>query len=451
MRFLTRYFFAFFIMFCANFVSAADYIWVISYGGVFQGDSPSQACAAFFDHNALSADWILQNRRLERIHDAQFRCVADAQHKHSTYFIERNYIAMANRSGDSCSDPLATYNPETGDCEAPPKNECEEKAGDSVPYSKSGDMDDGYVSIATIDGKKLPVSPNEGCMGGCAVTVQSHCKSRISTNAYSCTGYAYYSGTACTASTETPQVEQEENYRPDEPENIEIKEPCVYTTDAEGRSVCVSKASLEKEGQSCGTYNGQTLCVPKQATKDEKTVETEVTETADADGGKTTVKKDVATVTKCVGSNKSCTTTTTTTTTKADGSGTTTKTDVVCKGANCGSGVGGVGSGDGSGTGDGEGEEGEEGGELEGQDEVAGFGESLQDFNTRIASAPILSTVTSIAMPRGGSCSMPSASIPVIGTVSFNWICDNANLLDPLYYVMLAIWALFAIRVFLEA
>ena len=356
----------------------------------------------------------------------------------------------STRTGDSCELPDATYNTQTGDCEAPPKNECEEKAGDSTPYSKSGTMDDGYTSILTYGGKKYVASPQDGCVSGCTVQVVSNCINTISTNQYRCSGTATYTGASCTASDGPPQLEQEENYVPDDPKNTEIKEPCVYVTDGEGRSVCVSKASLEKEGQYCGEGPDGPVCVPKQATTDDKTVETEVTETAEPDGGKTIVKKDTATVTKCTGSKTDCTTTTTTTTTttKSDGTGATTSTTVECKGKDCGSGVGGGGAG--SGSNDGEDEE-DVPGELEGQDEVAGFGESIQDFNTRISAAPILATVTSIAMPRGGSCSMPSANIPVIGSISFNWICDNSDLLDPLYYVMLAIWALFATRVFLEA
>lgn len=441
MRFLIRMFIALGLMGWGSFVFAEDYYWYHTWQGE-RFPSPEAACASYHNGSTTLRRYSL-TKVSEDIYFCQLQRISDGA--------LGGYGKNMNRRGDGCTLP-AVYNIETASCEVP-VDECEEKAGDDVPYSKSGDIDDGYVSVATIGGKKLPVSPNEGCMGGCAVTVQSHCIATISTNRYTCKGNAYYSGSACTASSETPQVEQEENYVPDEPKNTEIKEPCVYITDAEGRSHCVSKASLEKEGQNCGSYNGQSLCVPKQAETDSKTVETEVTETPEPDGGKTTVKKDVATVTKCVGSNKSCTTTTTTTTTtsKSDGSGTTTKTEVTCKGANCGSGVGGVGSGDGSGSGDGEGEEGEEGSELEGQDEVAGFGESLQDFNSRISGAPILASVSSISMPSGGSCSMPSASVPLIGSISFDWVCNNANLLNPLYYVMLAVWAIAAVRVFLEA
>lgn len=439
MRFYIRLIAALGLMGWGHFVFADDFYWQISYSQLVHNryDSPSAACSALQgmpEHAGTTID---------------VQPTADPTVFECNLFYDRpigNHIAR--RFGSSCASG-AIYNSETGECEAPPKNECEEKAGDSTPFSKTGDIGDGFFSISP-DGK-YGATPSDSCIGGCTVAVQAGCKHRISANKYWCTGYAYFSGTSCAASPGAPQVEAEENYRSEEPNTIEKKEPCNYTTDAEGRSVCVSKASLEKEGQNCGEYNGQTLCVPKTATSDEKTVETEVTESTEPDGSKTTVKKDTATVTKCTGSNKNCTTTTTTTTTtsKSDGSGATTSTTVECKGKDCGSGTGGGGAGNGSGSG--EGEEGEEGGELEGQDEVAGFGESLQDFNTRISAAPILSTVTSIAMPRGGSCSMPSANIPVIGSISFNWICDNADLLDPLYYVMLAIWALFATRVFLEA
>tara|TARA_R110000868_G_scaffold316018_2_gene576898 strand:+ start:501 stop:1841 length:1341 start_codon:yes stop_codon:yes gene_type:complete len=353
------------------------------------------------------------------------------------------------RYGDSCPEGQ-DINLETGSCSQPEPDKCEEKSGTEDFFSKTGDIDDGYTSTIKVGSKKYIASPQDGCMGGCKVRVTTDCKNRIGTNSYRCSGPATYTGESCTATDGSPQLEQKENYVADEPKNTEIKEPCIYTTDGEGRSVCVSKASLDKEGQNCGDYNGEILCVPKQAEFDDKTVETEVTEKTDADGGKTTVKKDTATVTNCKGAKTDCTTTTTTTTTttKSDGSGATTSTTVECKGKDCGSGVGGGGTGSGSSDGD---DDQDVPGELEGQDEVAGFGESLQDFNTRISAAPILATVTSIAMPRGGSCSMPSANIPVIGSISFNWICDNSDLLDPLYYVMLAIWALFATRVFLEA
>lgn len=401
-------------------------------GGVYSSghSSPLAAC------KDINPD----HTRVVKNTETNFRCY-DREYFNGMY---------STRFGSSCQDPESVYNPETGECEAPPKNECEEKAGDSTPFSKSGDIGDGYYSVSP--GSDYGGWPSDACLGGCTVAVQADCKHNITGNKYWCAGYAYYSGTSCAAAPGTPQVEQEENYVPDEPKNIEIKEPCIYTTDSEGRSVCVSKASLEKEGQSCGEYNGQTLCVPKKATLNDKTVQTEVTEKVEPDGGKTTVKKDTATVTKCTGSNNNCTTTTTTTTTtsKSDGSGATTSTTVECKGKDCGSGTGGGGAGNGSGSGDGEDDE-EVPGELEGQDEVAGFGESLQDFNTRISGAPILASVSSISMPRGGSCSMGSASVPLLGSISFNWVCQNANLLDPLYYVMLAVWAIAAVRVFLEA
>jgi len=442
MRYYTLLFFLFFTTSAAY---ASDYIWRIN-GKPQLGDfsSPTSACNA--DVSSRTGPTVYTFEGLTKINDGQFVCNLRYRTQAGTTGTE---TPTAIRTGTQCP-PDTTFNPDNGNCDAPPPDECEEKAGTEDFFSKTGDMDDGYTSIITAGGKKYIASPQDGCMGGCKVNVYADCKNRLGTNFYRCSGPATYTGESCTATDGAPQLEQEENYVPDDPKNTEIKEPCIYTTDGEGRSVCVSKASLDKEGQNCGEYNGQTLCVPKQAEFDEKTVETEVTEKTEPDGGKTTVKKDTATVTKCKGSKADCTTTTTTTTTttKSDGTGTTTSTTVECKGKDCGSGVGGGGAG--SGSNDGEDEE-DVPGELEGQDEVAGFGESLQDFNTRISGAPILSTVSSISMPRGGSCSMGSASVPLLGSISFNWVCQNASLLDPLYYVMLAMWAIAAVRVFLEA
>ncbi|WP_131192455.1 hypothetical protein [Phytopseudomonas daroniae] len=442
MRLITRTLFTLTLLGFGQFVFAAPYVWTVQGYGYHTGSSPMSAAQSAKSANGwVSIDWCI------RSNDSSFTCRTNWQP--GGYYFNFNVV----RSGDSCSDPLATFNPATGECEAPPEPEpdkCAEKAGQDTPVRREGTRGDGYLSVSVINGKNYPVHPDDGCRGGCQVTVQQTCILTPSSDAYSCIGKGYYTGASCEAAPAN-QLEESPDTEQRAPTETDTKEPCVYVQDAEGRSHCVSKETQEKEGQNCGTYNGVSLCVPKEASLDEKKVETEVKETTDADGGKTTVKKDVATETKCKGSKDNCTTTTTTTTTttKSDGSGTETKTETVCSGANCGS-TGGGGGGGGSGSGDGEGEE-EGGGDLPGNDDVASFGESLQSFNARIAAAPVLSAVSSISMPSGGSCSMPSASVPLIGTVSFNQICQNADILDPLYHLMLAIWALGAVRIFLEA
>lgn len=365
---------------------------------------------------------------------------------------------MWYRRGDSC--PVDTiYNAQTGACEAPqePENLCEDKVGQSEPFSKTGTRGDGFYDTVNVGGKNMGVTPDSACLGGCSAFLNQSCVFTISANRYSCSGRAYFTGEQCTAG--PTSVDSSPTVREEEPEVTNNEEPCVYVQDAEGRSHCVSKQSVEQDGQNCGSAgpagSEQVICVPKEAKRDETKIETEVTETPDADGGKTTVKKDVHTETKCTGNKDNCTTTTTTTTTttKTDGSGTTTKVDVSCKGAKCGEdgkgGGGGGGGGSGSGSGDGNEEEG--GGDLPGNDDVPGFGESLSSFYARAGNSPVFAAVQGIAMPSGGSCNFGSATIPVIGSISFNWVCQNADLFDPLYYVMLAIWALAAVRVFLEA
>lgn len=362
-----------------------------------------------------------------------------------------------NRRGSSCTEPNV-YNPETGGCEPPPEpeNPCGDKVGQSEPFSKSGTRGDGFYDTINVGGKNMGVTPDSACLGGCTAFLNQSCVFTISANRYSCSGRAFFTGEQCTAG--PTSVDSSPTVREEDPEVTNDEEPCVYVQDAEGRSHCVSKQSVEQDGQNCGSAgpagSEQVRCFPKEAKRDESKIETEVKETPTPDGGKQTVKKDVHTETKCTGNNQNCTTTTTTTTTttKADGSGKTTSTVVTCKGPKCGEDGkgGGGGGGGGNGSGNGEGEE-EGGGSLPGNDDVPGFGESLGDFTAKIQGSPIVGAVSSISFPDGGSCNMPSTSVYMLGTISFDWFCQNANILDALYYVMLGIWALGAVRLFLEA
>lgn len=430
------------LLFCSA-ASAATYEYfefAPGYDGVHY-QTKEAACSA--GYSASSADWSFDYARPDG------RCIArivggngDGSH---FFWIPRRVDCLDTHEYDYDSKECKPSEPE------PEPDKCAEKAGQSTPVKRTGTRGDGYYQTVTINGKSEGVTPDDGCRGGCQVTVQQKCIFTLSSDSYSCIGKGYYTGAACEAAPAT-QLEESPNTDQREPEVSDTKEPCVYVQDAEGRSHCVSKEVVEKEGQNCGTYQGVSLCVPKTATKDETKVETEVKEETNPDGTKQIVKKDVATETKCEGDKTKCTTktTTTTTTTNKDGSGTTTKTETVCTGAKCGS-TGGGGGGGGSGSGSGEGEEEGEGGELPGNEDAPGFGESVQSFSARVSGSPLMSAVSGISMPTGGSCSMPSASVPMIGSISFNWVCTNSNLLDPLYYVMLAVWALGAVRIFMEA
>lgn len=382
-----------------------------------------------------------------------FSCPYERRSATTGNVVSRGSIVV-QRSGTGCTSPKV-YDPLTGICSLPP-DQCADREGDSEPFSKTGPRGDGYYTTVKTSGGNLGVTPDSACLSGCAANLNQECIYTISADRYICIGTAYFTGQSCIVG--EPAVDSEPNPTDIEPEVTNDDEPCVYVQDGEGRMVCVSRQVIEEDGQNCGTAgppgSEQRVCRPKEATKDEKKTETEIEEKPTPDGGTETVKKDVHTETKCHGSPNNCTTTTTTTTTttKKDGSGTTTKTEVKCTGAKCGDdGKGGSGGGGGgSGNGDGEGEE-EGGGNLPGNDDVPGFGESLGSFTSNIQGSPIVAAVGSISFPDGGSCNMPSSNVYMLGTISFDWFCQNANILDALYYVMLGVWALGAVRLFLEA
>ena len=353
------------------------------------------------------------------------------------------------RFGNGCANPTV-YNSETKSCETP-EDQCSDKEGQSDPFSKSGPRGDGYYTTVKVGGQTLGVTPDSACYSGCTVNLNQSCVYSISADKYICTGTAYYTGTSCDSG--TPAVESDNVQREPDPEITNKEEPCVYVQDAEGRQTCVSKSTLDKEGQNCGTAgpagSEQVRCFPKQAELDEKKTETEVKEEPTPDGGKVITKTDVHTETKCQGDKTNCTTTTTTTTTttKKDGSGSTTSTNVVCKGPKCGTdGKGGGGGGGGTG------EDGSDEGTVAGPElgEVSGFGEATSDFISGVQGTPLMTAINGIGLSGGGSCSFPSATT-MIGTISFNSICTNSNWLDPLYYVFLAIWAFLSVRVLMSA
>lgn len=441
----------FFFLFSSP-VYAVDYYWQMDGFGQYSG-SPIQICEAYMaDLPKYPSEPQLGTASFFLVEPALGRCHYTAIHNSGLVLTDVPTPNLVRR-GDGCTDP-DIYNPETGVCE-PPESTCEDKVGESEPFGRSGTRGDGWYSTVQSGGKTYGVTPGEACLNGCAATLNQNCVYRISTDSYICRGTAYFNGSSCSAG--DPAVDSDPLQRDIDPEVTNDKEPCVYVEDAEGRQTCVSKSTLEEEGQNCGMAgppgSEQRVCVPKQATKEEKKTETEIEEKPTPDGGKETVKKDVHTETKCTGSPSNCTTTTTTTTTttKSDGSGTTTKTTTTCKGANCGKdGTVGGGGGGGGGSGDGD-DEYDAPGDLVGNDDVPGFGESLGNFSSRIQGSPVVSAVQSISFPSGGSCNMPSANVYLIGTVSFDWFCQNADILDALYYVMLGVFALGAVRLFLEA
>ena len=356
----------------------------------------------------------------------------------------------ARRRGTECP-PDTVYDDDTGHCVGAPQ--CADKAGQSFPFSRSGQAGDGEliwnIGVGGAAGNNWTLNSQDACNDGCAATVvRSKCAVRVS-GSYVCGGTAEYSGAACPASTSGP-VQPEPSESLPEPKTEQSSQPCVYETVPDGTMRCRSETSVDIEGQLCGEYDGKRLCVNRQPKSDGTTVDTTVQTETHADGSKTITKTDAATKQTCVGAG-SCTSTTTTTTTTIhqDANGNKTGESSTCTGSACPSSDNPDGDGDGIGdcTDDNCGE-GSGGPELE---ETPGFGESLNAFWGRLGDSPLISAVSGIRMNSGAGCQLPTSDATKIGAISMQPLCNNAHWLDPLYGIFLALHALAAVRVLLSA
>jgi hypothetical protein len=355
------------------------------------------------------------------------------------------------KMGTYCPEGQA-QDPTTKECIAPQQTACEADAGRTFPYSKTGTWPDAFIEVFPISGQLSYGTQQTACSSGCQIqTIAPACK--VGTDgSYTCRGEALTTGADCVAGTgnatdpgDPTVIEGDTTLPPPAPETIVDQIPCAYGLDsAVGGLKCISSNSVEKEGTTCGIFNGVNVCTTKQPVNDTTTIETTIVDTANPDGSTTTTKTDKATVTKCVGANCESKESTTSSNTTKDANGTTTSSTTTCLGEAC------IGNS-------------ETGGESEGEclvdcdtfgtpdlDEVASFGDSVTNFTDRIAAAPLLANISSIGMNGSGSCSFPSAST-MIGEINFNSICTNSGWLDPLFYVFLALWALAAVRVLLSA
>jgi hypothetical protein len=365
---------------------------------------------------------------------------------------EQFYNVNINRSGTTCPTPEHTYNSQTGDCDLPEQSACEADAGRTFPYSKSGTWPDAFIEVFPISGQLSYGTQQTACSSGCQIETIAPACTVGTDGTYTCRGEALTTGADCLAGTgnsldsgDPTVTEGATTLPPPVPETIVEQIPCTYGVDAAlGGLKCVSTAYVEKEGTTCGLFNGQNVCTTKQPVSNNTVIETTIVDTTNPDGSTTTTKTDKATKTNCVGAKCESKESTTSSNTTKDGNGTTTSSTTTCSGEAC------IGNS-------------ETGGESEGEclvdcdtfgtpdlDEVASFGDSVTNFTDRIAAAPLLANISSIGMNGSGSCSFPSAST-MIGEINFNSICTNSGWLDPLFYVFLALWALAAVRVLLSA
>ena len=419
---------------------AAPYSWSVSINGQnATGSSVTEACSNVAD-KFNSGLVVLNFLSSSRITDIRFLCTFEYFHNGNK---QADRTAEAYRNGTECSDPDSVYNGQTGQCES--DDLCGDKTGDTFNFSISGVGSTDYMFI-TSDGS-FSAPSQRGCFDGCsASTVDQSCQTS-SLGPWRCGGTAVFDGGNCGEGTESPEIpavtESSELEKPAAELTTE-NQPCNYITQPDGSQTCTSLSVEDYKGQICGTFNGQVICPQIQPEYDSTQIDTTVTTEDNGDGTTTTTKTDVATITNCTGT--SCNTSTTTNTTTNNGgsiSGT-------CTGAQCPSAGNPDGNGDGLGdcVGSCEGSTGPL--SLEGMGEGTSFGDTLDGYYNRITGSPIASAVTGISMPSNGSCSFPTASTYLFD-VDLNFICQNADWLDPLRYVFLAIWAFAAVRVLMSA
>jgi len=432
--------------------NAADYYWYMSEAGyVGRGSSPSAALSEFCKvHPSYSQGYCDPGRHTltkfnETIWQAKFYFPA-------AYGGGLAGTVNISRYGDSC--PVDTsYDPSTGSC----INACKDKP--PMHFSKSGTAPDQYVTISTINGKPYANKAQQGCFSGCvASTTDQKCTVKTS-GSYTCKGTAYFSGQSCSPGPADLTDSPDANYP--EPQTLSEDKPCTYTTAPDGSQQCTSTKSTEREGQLCGTVNGQQVCVDKQPTKNGVEISTKVSTVTNPDGSKTTTKTDTATTTTCTAV-KSCTSTQTkvTTTVKTDGNGKVTSTTGTCSGANCpDSNTDPDGNGDGFGdcVGGQCGEEEGEGGDAQTPElgEVDGYQATTQKFFDKVKQSPLATSVGSISAPTSGSRpDFTTDGIAFLGGVSLDFgiigtIWDDVK--HVLSLTMRAVWCFIAIVIFFSA
>lgn len=426
--------------------AAADYYWYSSVyaSAVGTHPSPQSLCDAISNLNLGG-----------NLRHGYSRYSIDETGRRGSCFFEKTdgsqhpTVPTIVRAGDSCPAGT-TYIPGVGACIG--DEQCSGQKGQSFPFSRSGQAGDGEliwnIGVGGTSGNNWSLNSQDACNNGCAATVtRSKCAVRVS-GSYVCGGTAEYTGSACPASTSGP-VQTEPSESLPEPKTDQVNQPCIYETLPDGTQRCRSVKATDAEGQICGEFNGSRVCTSRQPKTDGTTIDTTVKTETNPDGSKTITKTDTATKEVCVGAGAcSSTTTTTTTTTHVDANGNKTGESSTCTGSACPS--PGNPDGDGDGIGDCTGDDCGEGG-VPGLDDVPGFGDALRGYLDGVSDAPIVKALNGIGLSGQGTCHFPSVTVAYLGTLSFDVICHHAGWLDPLYPLMLAVYAFLAIRLFFTA
>lgn len=287
-----RTFFLFFLLsFAAGSASAASFGWY--------WESPSKT---FGSWAAARDNWKSQANLNEYNGDVLCRKVQDTLYQCYQQYSQSTSVYIW-RTGDSCPDGAA-YNSDTGSCDGPPKNPCEDAKG----ASKTA-----YWTASYPGGNP----PSSTCLSGCLATYSGvmACGNTIK-GLYGCTGKITVTGEQCTASTSAPAASETKDTSK-WPTDTYSTEPCTWSVTNMGTSKCTGKYSSSTTGQTkCGSVNGTWTCTesPKSSTTD-KVSESSRSTTSNSDGSTTTTTTTTTTSTNCVGVGGSCTSSTSTSTT----------------------------------------------------------------------------------------------------------------------------------------
>jgi hypothetical protein len=450
---------AFLLVFFAQSVLAADYYWKLApaTGITAQFNSPRLACDAFADQVRAIPRYKVTTQLVPNNASNPTPMLCRIYSASSpTGSAPNSHTSLIDRFGDSCP-PESTGYDLYDSCLIPEQTACEADAGRTFPYSKSSTWPDTFIEVFEVSGTLSYGAQQTACSSGCQIsTISPACK--VNTDGtYTCRGEAVVTGAECVSGTgnatdpgDPEVIEGETTLPPPQPETIAEEIPCTYSLDSSlGGLRCQSTQALEREGTTCGIFNGQNVCETKQPTNDKTTIDTTIVDTSNPDGSITTTKTDKATKTKCVGAKCESKESTTTSESTKDGNGSTTSSTTTCTGEAC------LGNSE---TG------GDTGGEcltdcevsssleLPSLDEAPSFGSSMTGFIDDIQDAQMLQAVSNLNFPSGGNCSIPTAQTDVIGTLDFNIFCDMApQILDPLEAIFLVFWGFLAIRVLLSA
>lgn len=334
--------FLLFTLFCSCYSSAAvNYYWNMTHYGR-TGPTPGAICMTFKtpDQPDWPGTWAYTNGS-----KTQAQC----------YGSNGQLISNTNmlRVGDSCSGGR-TYSPTTGGCECPSGSTWNQPAGtcdvENTCATKAGQSTSWRAEYASLDAYNQNPIRCTTSQGGCKVDVCSSgshtCQQDGRSGMFVCTGQGgTFTGDMQQASEgdgvdgcEGPACE------PSPPQTSGSDKECTAPTASNGVTTytCVTESNANQWADSdcaVGEVNGvQGLhCTSPDYVPEsnDKTKTDNVSETNNADGGKTTTTESTTDQTKCKAGNCTSTSTTTNTTTTTNGNGQTTGESSTCTGDRC--------------------------------------------------------------------------------------------------------------------